>query len=68
MAKERFVVSPCTDAGKDSGKTKGGSGEYDGMKGYQGRTKSSAGVPEKFMETLPESSAIGDYDKKDNTK
>lgn len=32
---------------------KGGSGEYDGIKGWQGRTPSPNGVPEKFMDSLP---------------
>jgi len=40
-------VEPCAQPPKGN---KGGPGEYDGMKGYPGRTSSPNAVPEKFIE------------------
>lgn len=63
MAKyDSFCESPFEGiAGKPPAGNKGGPGEYDGIKGYPGRTGSSNGVPEKFVDKTGLSVPDKDY-------
>ena len=48
-----FCAGPGTMGLPPTKDHKGGSGEYDGIKGWTGRTPSPNAVPEKFMDSLP---------------
>ena len=62
MAKDKLVESPFTGiAGDYPSNCKGGPGEYDGTRGYPGRTGSPNGVPEKFVDKTGLSIPDKDY-------
>lgn len=50
MAKNKVIDSPRTGNQTPGGSRSGGSGQYDGVKGYPGRSPGAGGPPEKVID------------------